>query len=263
MTKASALALVTGSGGGLGACIAKRLQDENYQPVIIDVNSKAVDKQVAELNCIGITLDISDGTAVKEKIASLVESHGVPKVLINNAGVHVQELLIDMTDQQWQKIINTNLTGTFNMCREVGRYMMQQNQGVIINVITKLGFGNPLSSAYMASKSAIWGMSLCFALEAAAHNVRVNCVAPGHIGPGTGMEQQFKDKAVALGLTWEEFEQKVWQTIPAGRWCKPQDVAAAVAYLISDEAQFVIGETLHVTGGFQSYAGTAPKSKQL
>ena len=147
------------------------------------------------------------------------------------------------------------------MCRAAGRGMMKRRRGAIINVITRLGFANPYSSAYMATKSAVWGFSLCLAIEAAAYGVRVNCVAPGHVGPGTGMEKMFRLKAELLGMSWEDFEKSVHQAIPAGRWCRPADVAAAVSYLASPEASFVLGEVLHVTGGFQSYAQRPPAAE--
>ena len=121
--------------------------------------------------------------------------------------------------------------------------MMRAGSGRIVNIVTRLGFGNPYSSAYMASKNALWGFTQCLAIELAGYGVTVNAVAPGHIGLGTGMEKQFREKADALGLTWEAFEAQVLKTIPVGRWCTPEDVAAAVAYVVSPEASFVTGET--------------------
>ena len=99
--------------------------------------------------------------------------------------------------------------------------MMRAGRGRIVNIVTRLGFGNPYSSAYMASKNALWGFTQCLAIELASYGMTVNAVAPGHVGPGTGMEKQFREKADKLGLTWEAFEAQVLKTIPVGRWCRP------------------------------------------
>jgi NAD(P)-dependent dehydrogenase (short-subunit alcohol dehydrogenase family) len=152
-----------------------------------------------------------------------------------------------------------NARGPFLTCRAVARPMMRAGTGRIVNIVTRLGFGNPYSSAYVASKSALWGFTQTLAIELAAYGVTVNAVAPGHVGPGTGMEKQFREKAAALGLTWEAFEAQVIRTIPVGRWCRPDDVAAAVAYVVSPEAAFVTGELINVTGGFTGYGIAPPK----
>jgi NAD(P)-dependent dehydrogenase (short-subunit alcohol dehydrogenase family) len=111
----------------------------------------------------------------------------------------------------------------------------------------------------MASKNALWGFTQCLAIELASYGVTVNAVAPGHVGPGTGMEKQFREKAEKLGMTWDAFEAQVLRTIPVGRWCTPEDVAAAVAYVVSPEASFVTGELINVTGGFTGYGIAPPK----
>jgi 3-oxoacyl-[acyl-carrier protein] reductase len=135
--------------------------------------------------------------------------------------------------------------------------MAPQGYGQIVNIVTRLGFGNPFSSVYMASKSAVAALTQCLAVEMAATGVRVNAVAPGHVGPGTGMEAAFRAKAEKLGLDWDEFEQKTVGSIPLGRWCRPEDVAGAVSWLLGPDAEFVTGEVISVTGGFQAY-GVAP-----
>ncbi|MEO1224806.1 MAG: SDR family oxidoreductase, partial [Pseudomonadota bacterium] len=158
----------------------------------------------------------------------------------------------------WDRIMAVNARGGFLMCRAAARLFSRQGHGRIVNILTKLGFGNPFSSAYMASKSAVWALTQCLAVELAGQGITVNAVAPGHVGPGTGMEAAFRAKAETLGLDWPTFERQVLGTIPLGRWCRPRDVAGAVSYLLSDDADFVTGEMINVTGGFGGYAFSAP-----
>ena len=204
-------------------------------------------------------LDVTDSASVDAAIGAVLDLHGRIDVLVNCAGIHLQKLVIDMTDDDWDRIQRVNARGPFLVCRAAARPMMRAGSGRIVNIVTRLGFGNPYSSAYMASKNALWGFTQCLAIELAGYGVTVNAVAPGHIGLGTGMEKQFREKADALGLTWEAFEAQVLKTIPVGRWCTPDDVAAAVAYVVSPEASFVTGEMINVTGGFTGYGIAPPK----
>ena len=204
-----------------------------------------------------IEIDLTDSASVDAAVGSVLSRHGRIDVLVNAAGIHLQKLVSEMSDDDWDKIQRVNARGPFLACRAVTKPMMRAGRGRIVNIVTRLGFGNPYSSAYMASKNALWGFTQCLAIELASYGVTVNAVAPGHIGPGTGMEKQFREKADKLGLTWEAFEAQVLKTIPVGRWCRPDDVAAAVAYVVSPEASFVTGELINVTGGFTGY-GIAP-----
>ena len=207
----------------------------------------------------GIGLDVTSSASVDAAVAGVIERHGRIDILVNCAGVHLQKLVIDMTDEDWDRVQRVNARGPFLTCRAVARPMMRAGTGRIVNIVTRLGFGNPYSSAYVASKNALWGFTQTLAIELAAYGVTVNAVAPGHVGPGTGMEKQFREKAAALGMTWEAFEAQVIRTIPVGRWCRPDDVAAAVAYVVSPEAAFVTGELINVTGGFTGYGIAPPK----
>lgn len=245
------VAIVTGAAGGIGRAIAARLQRDGAYVVGADLAPAGFDADIAT--------DLTDSASVDAMTAQVMALHGRIDVLVNAAGIHMQKLVIEITDAEWDRIQAVNMRGPFFACRAVARHMMRAERGRIINLVTKLGFGNPYSSAYMASKNALWGFTQSLAMELAPYHVTVNAVAPGHVGPGTGMEAAFRAKADKLGLTWEAFEAQVLRTIPAGRWCRPEDVAAAVAYLVSPEASFVTAECLNVTGGFVGYGTTPPK----
>jgi NAD(P)-dependent dehydrogenase (short-subunit alcohol dehydrogenase family) len=254
---AKPVAIVTGGAGGIGRAIAARLAKHGNHVVVADLDPAAASHSARAFDGEGIALDITDSASVDAAVGDVMARHGRIDILVNCAGIHLQKLVVDMSDDDWDRIQRVNARGPFLTCRAVAKPMMRAGGGRIVNIVTRLGFGNPYSSAYMASKNALWGFTQTLAIELAGYGVTVNAVAPGHVGPGTGMEKQFRQKAEALGLTWEAFETQVLKTIPVGRWCSPDDVAAAVAYVTSSEAGFVTGELINVTGGFTGY-GIAP-----
>lgn len=253
------IAIVTGGAGGIGAEIARRLAADGRHVVVADRDGGAAAATAAAFGGEGIALDVTEEASVGEGIAGVIGRHGRIDILVNCAGIHLQKLVADTSVDEWDRIQRVNARGPFLTCRAVAKPMMRAERGRIVNIITRLGFGNPYSSAYIASKNAVWGLTQCLAVELASYGVTVNGVAPGHVGPGTGMEAQFRDKAQKLGLSWEAFEAQVLKTIPVGRWCRPADVAAAVAYVVSPEASFVTGELINVTGGFVGYGIAPPK----
>ncbi|MDB5560677.1 MAG: hypothetical protein JWN11_95 [Hyphomicrobiales bacterium] len=254
MTK---VALVTGAANGIGLAIATRLAADGFSVVIADRNADAARQAAEGLKCGWRLLDIGDEASVVDGIKAVAAEHGGLAVVVNNAGIHTQSLVVETSVDDWDRIHRVNARGTFLMCREAARLMAGQGSGQIVNIVTRLGFGNPFSSVYMASKNAVAALTQCLAVEMAATGVRVNAVAPGHVGPGTGMEAAFRAKAQKLGQSWEDFEQGVLKSIPLGRWCRPEDVAGAVSWLLGPDAEFVTGEVIPVTGGFQAY-GVAP-----
>jgi NAD(P)-dependent dehydrogenase (short-subunit alcohol dehydrogenase family) len=252
------VAVVTGAASGIGKAVATRLGVEGSSVVIADANHEDAVTTAAELGGLAVRTDVTDSGSVDELAKTVIDQFGRIDILVNNAGVHIQKLAIDLTDEEWNQIQNVNVRGCFYACREFAPHMMQLESGRIINIITRL-VGNPFSSAYIASKSAIWGFTQCLALELAPYGVAVNAVAPGHVALGTGMETQFRAKAEKMGMSWEQFQESVLSTIPLGRWCTPEDVAATVAFLASDEAEYITGEQLNVTGGWTGYSSTPPK----
>lgn len=251
------IAIVTGGAGGIGRAILARLAADGLAVIAADQDGEAARRVAEPLGGEGLTVDLGEEASVEGAFADVLARHGRIDVLVNCAGLHLQKLLADTSLEEWDRIQRVNARGPFLTCRAVARPMMRAGRGRIINIATRLGFGNPYSSAYIASKNAVWGLTQCLAVELAAYGITVNAVAPGHVGPGTGMERQFREKAEKLGLSWEAFEAQVLKTIPVGRWCRPDDVAAAVSYVASPEASFVTGELLNVTGGFVGY-GIAP-----
>jgi len=259
MTKA---AIVTGAANGIGLAIAKRLIADGFDVVIADRNADAA-RTAAEANkCDWRELDIGSEKSVVDTVAEVARTKGGLAAVVNNAGIHTQSLVVETSAADWDRIHTVNARGTFLVCREAARTMAKQGSGQIVNIVTKLGFGNPFSSVYMTSKSAVAALTQCLAVEMAGTGVRVNAVAPGHVGPGTGMEAAFRKKAEKLEQEWEAFERQVVGTIPLGRWCRPEDVAGAVSWLLGPDAEFITGEVISVTGGFQAY-GVAPDPKSV
>ena len=250
-------ALVTGAASGIGLAIATRLKADGFSVVIADRNVAAASAAARQLGCDWLELDITEEASVIAAVASVAARPGGLAAVVNNAGIHTQSLVVETSAEDWDRIHRVNARGTFLMCREAARAMATAGSGQIVNIVTRLGFGNPYSSVYMASKSAVAALTQCLAVELAATGVRVNAVAPGHVGPGTGMEAAFRAKAEKLGQSWETFEAGVVKSIPLGRWCRPEDVAGAVSWLLGPDATFITGEVIPVTGGFQAY-GVAP-----
>jgi len=254
-------ALVTGSASGIGRAIATRLKADGYDVIVADRDAAAARSAADALGCRWRELDIGEEASVVEVMRS-VAAEGDLAAVVNNAGIHTQSLVVETRAEDWDRIHRVNGRGTFLMCREAARIMAGQGHGQIVNIVTRLGFGNPFSSVYMASKNAVAALTQCLAVEMAGTGVRVNAVAPGHVGPGTGMEKAFRAKADKLGQSWEDFERGVLKSIPLGRWCRPEDVAGAVSWVLGPDAEFITGEVIPVTGGFQAY-GVAPDADQV
>lgn len=254
--------IVTGAASGIGRAIAGRLSADGRHVVIADRDADGAQAAAAEIGCDWHPLDLTDETSVVEAVREVNTRFGGLSAVINNAGIHTQGLVVETSAEDWDRIHRVNARGTFLVAREAARVMGPQRSGQIVNIVTHLGFGNPFSSVYLSSKSAVAALTQCLAIEMAATGVRVNAVAPGHVGPGTGMEAAFRMKAEKLGRSWEDFEAEVVSSIPLGRWCRPEDVAGAISWLLGPDAEFVTGQTISVTGGFQAY-GMAPDAETV
>jgi 3-oxoacyl-[acyl-carrier protein] reductase len=233
-------ALITGASGGIGAAIATQLHAVGATIAISGTRQAVLEELKAQIgdNVHVLPCNLSNPEDVEKLIPAAEAAMGGLDILVNNAGITKDGLAMRMKDEDWQSVIDVNLTSNFRLCRAAMRGMMKKRWGRIINITSIVGVtGNPGQVNYVASKAGIIGMSKSIAQELAARNVTVNCVAPGFIAtPMTDVLNE-KQKEAILGR------------IPAGRMGGPADIAAAVIYLASEEAGYVTGQTLHVNGG--------------
>jgi 3-oxoacyl-[acyl-carrier protein] reductase len=228
-------ALVTGGSRGIGRAIAAELANAGAQ-VVIGYRSGVDEAEglATEIGCRAVQADVSD----PEEAKMLVEEAGEVDVLVNNAGVTRDGLLVRMRDDDWRAVLDTNLGGTFNTCRAASRGMMKRRSGAIVNVSSVVGVhGNPGQTNYAASKAGVIGFTKALARELGSRGVRANVVAPGYIS--TRLTNELP----------EELRQTMLANTPLGRFGDPEDIAGAVRFLCSDAAAFVTGEVLLVDGG--------------
>ena len=233
-------ALVTGASGGIGGEIAKALHAAGATVALTGTRVEPLEALAAELGDRAHVLpcNLSDAEAVEALPKQAVEAMGSVDILVNNAGITRDNLFMRMKDEEWDSVINVNLTSTMRLCRGVLRGMMKARWGRIINVSSIVGTtGNPGQGNYAASKAGMIGMSKSLAYEIANRGITVNAVAPGFIA--TAMTDKLTD----------DQKDKINTQIPAARMGQPEEIAAAVVYLASAEAGYVTGSTLHVNGG--------------
>ncbi|MBW4708524.1 3-oxoacyl-[acyl-carrier-protein] reductase [Roseobacter sp. YSTF-M11] len=233
-------ALVTGASGGIGAEIARTLHCAGATVGLSGTRVDPLEALAAELGERAHVLpcNLSDMAAVEALPKQAIETMGSVDILVNNAGITRDNLFMRMSDEEWNSVLDVNLTATFKLCKGVMRGMMKARWGRIVNISSVVGAtGNPGQANYAASKAGMIGMSKSLAYEVASRGITVNAVAPGFI------ETAMTDK-----LT-EDQKAGIMGQIPAGRMGTPAEISAAVAYLASAEAGYVTGTTLHVNGG--------------
>jgi 3-oxoacyl-[acyl-carrier protein] reductase len=233
-------ALVTGATGGIGGAIAKALHGAGATVGLSGRNTDKLEALKAELGerAVVLTADLSTAEAVQELVARADEQLGGVDILVNNAGLTRDNLSMRMKDEEWQQVLDVNLTAPFRLARAVQRGMMKKRWGRMINISSVVGTtGNPGQANYCASKAGMTGWTKAMAAEVASRGITVNCIAPGFIA--TAMTDALTDDQKA----------KINANIPAGRMGASEDIAAAALYLASDEAAYVSGQTLHVNGG--------------
>ncbi len=233
-------ALVTGASGGIGGDIARVLHGRGATVMLSGTRAEALDALASELGdrTHVATCNLMDNGDIDGLPGKATEAMGGLDILVNNAGITRDNLFMRMKDDEWDQVIQVNLTASFRLMRASLRGMMKQRAGRMISITSVVGvMGNPGQGNYAATKAGIIGMSKSLAGEVASRNITVNCVAPGFIA--TAMTDVLTDDQKSAINT----------TIPAGRMGDGVDVAAAVAYLASDEAGYVTGQTIHVNGG--------------
>jgi len=233
-------ALVTGASGGIGGAIARALHGQGAAVALSGTRLEPLEALAAELGerAHVTPCDLSDLAAVDTLPKQATEAMGGLDILVNNAGVTRDNLFMRMSDEEWQSVIDINLTAAFRLSRAVLRAMMKARWGRIIGITSIVGVtGNPGQGNYAAAKAGMIGMSKSLAAEVASRNVTVNCVAPGFIE--TAMTDKLTDQQ----------KEKILGVIPAGRMGTSDEIASAVVYLASGEASYVTGQTIHVNGG--------------
>lgn len=240
MNLAGQVALVTGASRGIGRAVAEKLVSCGAYVIgtaTTDQGAAAISEYLAN-NGKGLTLNITDPASIENVLESIRATDGEIDILINNAGITRDNLLMRMKDDEWQDIIDTNLTSVFRLSKAVLRAMMKKRHGRIITIGSVVGtMGNAGQANYAAAKAGLIGFSKSLAREVASRGITVNVVAPGFIE--TDMTQALTD----------EQRSGILAQVPADRLGRVQEIASAVAFLASDEASYITGETLHVNGG--------------
>jgi 3-oxoacyl-[acyl-carrier protein] reductase len=247
MSSKEIIALVTGGSRGIGRAISVRLSDSGaFVFINYHQNEKAAAETLRIIRDKGgdgeiCRFDVSDFTATQESIQSIIDTKGTIDILVNNAAVSIDGLFVRTKEQDWDNIIDTNLKGTFNCCRAVTRHMMKQRSGRIVNISSVVAeVGNAGQTLYSASKAGVLGLTKSLARELGPRNICVNAVAPGYI------ETDMTDSLS------EENRAKIIRQIPLSRPGTPEDVAGAVAFLVSGDADYITGHVIRVGGGIYS-----------
>jgi 3-oxoacyl-[acyl-carrier protein] reductase len=237
------IALVTGASQGIGEAIAKQLAAQGATVVCAARTLNKLQEVADAITAAGgkadvVAADLSDTASVKAAIATTVERHGAIHILVNNAGITRDKLLIQMKEDDWDAVIDTNLKGAWTAIQAATKPMMKQRWGRIINIASVVGqMGNAGQSNYVAAKAGLIGLTKSVARELASRNVTANAVTPGYI-----------ETAMTAGLS-EDVKAEFTKQIPLGRMGTAEDIAASVAFLASDEAGYVTGQVLSVNGG--------------
>jgi 3-oxoacyl-[acyl-carrier protein] reductase len=234
------VALVTGASRGIGKAIAEQLVTMGATVIgtaTSDNGATAISEYLAA-NGTGMVLNVTDSTSMTDLLSKINEEFGAIDILVNNAGITRDNLLMRMKDDEWNDIIQTNLTSVFKLSKAVLRGMMKKRHGRIVNIGSVVGStGNAGQANYAAAKAAVIGFSKSMAREIASRGITVNVVSPGFI-----------DTDMTKNLT-DDQKEAIFKDIPANRLGLPKEIAATVGFLVSDEAGYITGETIHVNGG--------------
>ncbi len=236
-------AFITGAAQGIGKSIALRMAKDGANIAIADTNIEKADSAVQEIKALGVKsialkLDVANKNEVKDSFDAFIREFGRLDILVNNAGITRDSLALRMKEEDWDMTLDINLKGTFLCSQEAIKFMSRQKYGRIISISSVVAFtGNPGQANYSASKAGIVGLTKTIAKEYSGRGICANAVAPGFIK--TGMTDAIPDK----------IKEEMKKTIPLGYFGTPEDVASAVAFLASNEADYITGQVLHINGG--------------
>ena len=242
-------AVVTGAARGIGAATAKRLAADGHRVAVLDLDAASCADTVAAITdaggqAIGVGVDVADADQVAAAVAQVAEALGAPTILVNNAGITRDNLIFKMTEQDWDAVIGVHLRGSFLMTRAVQGYMTQERFGRIVNLSSTSAQGNRGQVNYSAAKAGLQGFTKTLAIELGRFGVTANAVAPGFI-----QTDMTRATAERLGVSFEDFIAHSAKEIPVQRVGQPDDIAATISFLTSDEAGFVSGQVIYVAGG--------------
>ena len=242
-------AVVTGAARGIGAATAKRLAADGHQVAVLDLDAAACADTVAAITdaggqALGVGVDVADADQVTAAITQVVEGLGVPTILVNNAGITRDNLIFKMTEEDWDAVIGVHLRGSFLMTRALQAHMTAEKFCRIVNLSSSSAQGNRGQVNYSAAKAGLQGFTKTLAIELGKFGVTANAVAPGFIET-----EMTRATAERMGVTFEDFIAHSAKAIPVQRVGQPEDIAAVISFLTSDEAGFVNGQVIYVAGG--------------
>jgi len=246
---ADRVAVVTGAAQGIGAAIAQRLSSEGATIAVVDLTEERGKGTVEAITAAGGTAiavgcDVADAASVQAAVDRIVGELGGIDILVNNAGVTRDNLLFKMSEEDWDLVVDVSLKGTFLMTRAVQKHMVEARYGKVVNLSSVAGDGNRGQANYSAAKAGIRGLTATLAIELGPFNINVNAVAPGFVA--TAMTAA---TAQRLGMTAAQLAEAAAQRTPLRRVAQPEDLAAVIAFLCSEDARHITGQTIHVNGG--------------
>lgn len=259
--------LITGAGSGIGRGIAIEFEKLNAKIAIADIDEKLGKETAGKIKdskgiAIHVKIDVSDAESVDTGVKKILDKFGQIDILVNNAGTEQRiTSLCELTEEEWRKVLDVNLTGMFLCSKVVAGHMKKRERGKIVNISSINGVSPaPFAGAYNVSKTGVISLTKTFAYELAPYNINVNAVCPGPV------HTKFTDKVMTqrsamLGITKEEIEERIKNSIPLGRWGTPEDIAKAIIFFSSDYASWITGEVLIVSGGLSGVSGVVARKK--
>ncbi len=243
------IAVVTGAGRGIGAAEAIKMAQEGAKIAVLDLSAEAGQDTVHAVNDVGseaisVACDVSSSKQVGAAFEEVANHFGRIDILVNNAGLLRDNLLFKMSEDDWDKVLDVHLKGSFLCTQAAQKYMIEQEYGKILMTSSIVALGNKGQVNYSAAKAGLQAMARTLSLELGRFNITVNAIAPGWIET-----EMTKEAAERVGMSMEDMKERFAKNIPLKRFGRPEDIANVVAFLVSDEASYISGETIYVAGG--------------